>query len=102
MPIIPYSVNVFRCQRYCHVRDNIEIAGYQTGGYQLNEYFAFPVEMRAAPTIAITNGSLVNVASGNAVGVTKSGFVYQAIATATGSVVLGNGRTASYIASARL
>ena len=68
-----FGTTLAKCQRYFQVHAGLNIRGYTAGGsVRVENMVSFPVEMRAAPTSAITvTGASTNVRSATA---TYSGF----------------------------
>lgn len=98
----PYGLESMLCQRYYHFESPVKINGYTNGGWEASGRIVFPTSMRASPTITITPGVLVNCSSAFASAVSATGFNLTAVATGTGVLIVGDGNTASYTASARL
>ena len=97
-----YGDNLARCQRYYYTAGAGHTA-YATTSIYAEAFFKFPTEMRASPTIAVTNGTLTNCASVNARYNTSSGFAVNLQPSSNGMVGFGTSGTAgSYTASAEL
>ena len=60
----PYGTELALCQRYYQKIDSLIVSGYQTTSNSIYAYYTLPVEMRASPTLAFTQGNASN--AGNA------------------------------------
>ena len=97
-----YGDTLRKCQRYYYTAGAGHTA-YATTSIYAETFFKFPTEMRANPTIAVTNGTLTNCASVNTRYNTSSGFAVNLQPSSNGMVGFGTSGTAgSYTASAEL
>lgn len=81
----PFSLEEFRCQRYCQPVTGISASGYQTSGSAVVVTVNFKVRMRATPIVTVTNnGSLSNSASTPTYAPSVDGFGFGVVALATG------------------
>lgn len=86
----PYGLELSLCQRYCLANTVFGTNAYAgAAGYNIGGRVQFPVQMRAAPTIATNTYSNGNAGTTTVDFVSASGMRYYAAASAAGGVDVG-------------
>jgi hypothetical protein len=98
----PIGTELALCQRYYQARTNISFLAYAATTLAAVTDFAFLVTMRAAPTVTLTNGTLINVANVFLGTATPFGFSLGIGPTSSGMAGWGTSTTGAYTAAIEL
>ena len=80
-----YGRELIMCQRYYQKLEGLIVSGYAGGGVSVYAYYTLPVEMRASPTLTITQGGASNAGNAGSNQSTGKTFGVFAAITSTGN-----------------
>ena len=99
----PYDMELARCQRYYFKDEPVRIKTYSVSGSNNSvSRYNFPTTMRASPTITITTGTTSNLSSASTNQTSISGTSITLIASAAGTVAIGDASDGAIELSAEL
>jgi hypothetical protein len=93
-----YGQELALCQRYYSTRPSVQNQVYGLSANTFNTHISFSVEMRANPTVTLSNVVFVNASAASATNVSTGGFTLNATPSSTAAA----GITATFTASAEL
>lgn len=91
---LPFSFEVIRCARYLQIL-TVYATGYNVAGQGIYGPYFWPVQFRASPNLAYSGFSYVNASALSTYQNLPTGFVVQAVVTATGTAIAAGTVTAS-------
>jgi hypothetical protein len=97
-----YGRELIMCMRYFQTRTQILVQAYARTDFFSASSLPFPVTMRAAPTVTLTNGSTVNLNVSIASSPSPTGFSLSLAPLSTDFVQWGGSGTGAYTASIEL
>ena len=94
----PIGTELALAQRYYSTRPTVYFLIYGLAANAFAAPVSFPTEMRASPTVTLSNLAYLNASAGGASNVSSGGFALGALASSTAAVSVN----ATYVASAEL